>query len=678
MKNPFTKVRITRRLALISVFYSAPITVLLYLMVQGINTNIDFARSEISGNQYQRPLMALLDLIPQHQLAALTETNVSLAPLTAQIDKAFTEVSLVQAQLGEKLGFTPAELAKRKRDEALPEKVEKEWTELKTEMAKGPNPEAVRARYFHLISNVRTMIAQVGDLSNLILDPDLDSYYLMDATLCALPQMSDRVAATMSQAAIALATTNKPSAADRQALAVAVAMLTESDLGRLNGDIVTSLNEDPNFYGTSPTLAAKLRPLVTDYSASANGFIALLQKISTDENSGVTTAAVLAAGQQARAKLATLWTAGAAELDGLLTARIAYYQTQRLMQTIWTAVALGVAIILVWLVSTSLTRPLRTLVGALSADSVHVADSINGLTASSRQLSAGAIEQATALEQTSASLEEMTSMTKRTASSANIAKDVSNQTRTAADAGVTEMQAMSLAMDEMKTSSANIGKIIKTIDEIAFQTNLLALNAAVEAARAGESGAGFAVVADEVRALAQRSAVAARDITNKIEDTISKSQRGVELSNKISERLGNIVQQARQMDELMNGIAVAATEQNQGIEQINSAVGQIDTTTQQFAGTAAETASSTDSLRQQADSVQAAVSALAALIGESAQAASPLAPAVMPATHISNSSDHQRQRSAAPAHPRASRSATPKTADELPMAAATPGKFSDF
>ena len=138
-----------------------------------------------------------------------------------------------------------------------------------------------------------------------------------------------------------------------------------------------------------------------------------------------------------------------------------------------------------------------------------------------------------------------------------------------------EMQAMSSAMNDIKSSSDDIAKIIKTIDEIAFQTNILALNAAVEAARAGEAGAGFAVVADEVRNLAQRCAQAAKETASKIEDSVQKSTNGVEISAKVAISLQEIVSKTRQVDELAGEVATTSVEQSQGIEQVNTAVSHV-------------------------------------------------------------------------------------------------------
>jgi len=179
------------------------------------------------------------------------------------------------------------------------------------------------------------------------------------------------------------------------------------------------------------------------------------------------------------------------------------------------------------------------------------------------------------------------------------------------------MKAMIAAMDAIAASSSEVGKIIKTIDEIAFQTNILALNAAVEAARAGESGMGFAVVAEEVRNLAQRSAQAARETSEKIEGAIAKTTQGVNLSGVVAEGLKEIVDNARKVDTLTEGVASAAREQSQGIDQVNIAVSQIDKVTQNAAASAEESASAAAELDAQAQALKSAVYQLSALIGGS-------------------------------------------------------------
>jgi len=184
------------------------------------------------------------------------------------------------------------------------------------------------------------------------------------------------------------------------------------------------------------------------------------------------------------------------------------------------------------------------------------------------------------------------------------------------------MTALVGAMDAIKTSSADIAKIIKTIDEIAFQTNILALNAAVEAARAGEAGAGFAVVADEVRNLAQRCAQAAKETASKIEDAVQKSAVGADISAKVAKSLEEIVGKARQVDEMAGEVAAASQEQSQGISQVNIAVTQMDKVTQSNAANAEESAAAAEELTAQAESLKDAVSELLRLVdGQGRQAA---------------------------------------------------------
>ena len=272
---------------------------------------------------------------------------------------------------------------------------------------------------------------------------------------------------------------------------------------------------------------------------------------------------------------------------------------------------LGVA---VWL-ARSISVPIQHYVTSLYDSARQLDDAAGQIATASQSLAEGASEQAASLEETSASLEEMTSMTRSNAENAQSAKNLANQTRQAADTGGADMHQMGEAMETIKAASADISKIIKTIDEIAFQTNILALNAAVEAARAGEAGLGFAVVADEVRNLAQRSAHAARETADKIEGAIGKTQVGVDISAKVSRGLGDILSKVRQVDALITEVASASREQSQGVNQVNTAVSQMDKVTQSNAAHAEECASAAEELKAQSSRLGETVRGLSALIG---------------------------------------------------------------
>ncbi|MBK8475349.1 MAG: chemotaxis protein [Opitutaceae bacterium] len=285
-------------------------------------------------------------------------------------------------------------------------------------------------------------------------------------------------------------------------------------------------------------------------------------------------------------------------------------QTQ-LLVLLAAAIAIGSA--LGFVVASGIAKALSAIAAELNAGAAQTASAAAQVSASSQSLAEGSSQQAAALEETSSSLEEMSSMTKRNSDSADQANTLAKQARSAADAGAADMQAMNTAMAEIKTSSDDIAKIIKSIDEIAFQTNILALNAAVEAARAGEAGAGFAVVAEEVRNLAQRSAVAARDSAGKIEASIAKTANGVQITEKVARSLHEIVDKARKVDDLITEIANASKEQSQGITQVNNAVSQMDTFTQSNAANAEESASAAEELNAQASVMNDIVKGLLAL-----------------------------------------------------------------
>ena len=299
---------------------------------------------------------------------------------------------------------------------------------------------------------------------------------------------------------------------------------------------------------------------------------------------------------------------------------------------------------------------------ALDHGSDQVSSAAGQVSATSQSLAEGSSEQAASLEETSASLEEISSMTKQNADNAQTTKGLANKAHVNAEAGAGDMQLMSRAMQEIKTSSDDIAKIIKTIDEIAFQTNILALNAAVEAARAGEAGMGFAVVAEEVRNLAQRSAQAAKETTAKIETAIAKTAQGVQMSEKAAHSLAEIVTNIRKVDELVAEIAAASKEQSDGIGQVNMAVTQMDKVTQSNAASAEEIASAAEELNAQAETMKGSVIELTKLVGGQAGAE--------PVRHLRGSERWQRQPGSNRATPRNGQGGRHPVAASVPAAAA--------
>ena len=293
-------------------------------------------------------------------------------------------------------------------------------------------------------------------------------------------------------------------------------------------------------------------------------------------------------------------------------------QAAKNLVTFFVLVGTVLAVALGLIISRLISRPLLETIENLKLGAMQVKTASDQVAQTGQGISQGASEQASSLEEISSSLEEMTSMTKESAEKLSAVSDVADRANDAVTRGSATMERMGLAISKIKSSSDDTAKIIKTIDEIAFQTNLLALNAAVEAARAGDAGKGFAVVAEEVRSLAQRSAEAAKDTANLIEESQKNSDEGVQVAEEVQGLLTELRGAVENVASLSKECTAASDEQRQGIDQINRAVANIDAVTQNSASSAEESASAAEELSGQAKDLDIMVKQLAFLIaGES-------------------------------------------------------------
>ncbi|WP_411280075.1 methyl-accepting chemotaxis protein [Gemmatimonas sp.] len=242
---------------------------------------------------------------------------------------------------------------------------------------------------------------------------------------------------------------------------------------------------------------------------------------------------------------------------------------------------------------------LRDALGGVVSSTSQIASAADQIATTSQSLAQGSSEQAASLEETSASLEALGGATQRNAADAKSARDMAGRARDAMMIGVGEMQELSRAVQEISTSSAKTAQIVKTIDMISFQTNLLALNAAVEAARAGDAGKGFAVVAEEVRALALRSAEAARQTSELIEQSVTRANRGAEITRQVEARMAEIDKHVAGVHESVGSIVTASEGQRQGVSEVNVAMQQMNQVTQSVAASAEESSSASEELAGQ-------------------------------------------------------------------------------
>ncbi len=250
-----------------------------------------------------------------------------------------------------------------------------------------------------------------------------------------------------------------------------------------------------------------------------------------------------------------------------------------------------------------MNHSLSGIVGEVRSSSDAIATATSQIAAGNLDLSSRTEEQASALEQTSASMQELAGTVKQNFDSGKHANELAESaSKVAIKGGAVEAEVVH-TMEAINTSSRKIADIIGVIDSIAFQTNILALNAAVEAARAGEQGRGFAVVASEVRSLAGRSATAAKEIKDLINASVDNVSQGCTLVEQAGSTMDEIVVSVRRVADIMGEISLASQDQTQGIEQINQAMVQMDQVTQQNAALVEEAAAAAQSLEAQAQAL---------------------------------------------------------------------------
>jgi methyl-accepting chemotaxis protein/methyl-accepting chemotaxis protein-1 (serine sensor receptor) len=282
------------------------------------------------------------------------------------------------------------------------------------------------------------------------------------------------------------------------------------------------------------------------------------------------------------------------------------------------AVVLGLALsmgLLALAVVRGISRTLAESASELLEGADQITSAASQVSTSSQSLAEGSSHLASSIEQTSASTEQINSMSRQNAGNSRSMATLADHSQNAYKRANNHLEEMVLSMGQINEASSKISKIIKVIDEIAFQTNILALNAAVEAARAGEAGMGFAVVADEVRSLAQRSAQAARDTAQLIQDSIFTSQAGKTKVDQVVTAIREMTGDSDQIKSMADDLNLSSEEQSRGLDQIASAVHQMERVTQSTAASAEESAAAAEQLNAQSEALRDVVARLNSMVG---------------------------------------------------------------
>lgn len=363
------KMKISARLSLSVALFVIPLATLLYAYTGEITKQIDFASQEQKGNAYLRPLMQLFNDVNMHAIAAWRlrtgdgSAEAALTDANQKVNEAMKALEAVQATYGEALQFTPEGLAGRKRDALTIPNLQAKLQAVAEIDAVHSKAEDMAAAYQSAIDDIKGMIAHAGDMSNLILDPDLDSYYTMDATLIAVPQGMGRYTQIMGSVVPMLAV-GSFNPEQKIQLATFAAMMGEADVARTVADMGVAFNEDPNFYGESATLKSNVQPKMDTYQ-KANDMIG-----ATLKGEPVKPAEFLAQMEAAQRASMDFWAVATDELDILLGKRIDSFSHDRMLTIIESLAAIAVAFGFFWYVTRSIKNPLKKLQWAM----VEIAD----------------------------------------------------------------------------------------------------------------------------------------------------------------------------------------------------------------------------------------------------------------------------------------------------------------
>ena len=601
----------------VAVAFLIPLLLLLQFVWSSANDQMNFARSERQGVSYVRPILDLVH-VAQVRRRAATANASDLAELQGKVNAAFELVRAKQAELGKTFGVEQSFVA-----------LDKAHATLQSQPF-GASPDHTFDAHSHYIAAALELVLDVADRSQLVLDPDLDTFHMMELSVLRGPVQQENTARLRGLGNLALKTGDlSPSRRDR---------LTEWKVlaGYIDHEVESAYARGIAF---DPKVAGQFDMKGTDAASEAFMQAVRVQLLGSELTGDA--GAFLALGNQAVDMQTALTRKVLDRLDAQLEARIARIQTSLAWQIGFVSLFLALAAFLMLSFYTVMMGGLREVAGHLDAissgnlsteptpwgrdeaaqlmvslrsmqgslrhvvstvleSSEQVQNSSQEIAAATHDLSHRTEQSAANLEETAASTEQIAATVKQTADTVDSAMLIVRDNAASATRGGQVIDQVVHTMSGIRGSSGKIGEIIGVIDSIAFQTNILALNAAVEAARAGEQGRGFAVVATEVRALAGRSSAAAKEIKHLISASIAQVEGGSKVVADAGATMRDIVGNADRIASLMGEIATATREQSAGVGQVGAAVQDLDKSTQQNAALVEQTAAATTTLSDQA------------------------------------------------------------------------------
>ncbi len=625
------RLRLFPKFFIVAVLFSVPAILVTGLLIHELNKSISFSQIERLGVTQLKAAQELLKLTQQHRALrhlalagnapALEEARKKQQEITSKLEQ-FIKLQKEQTQMG--------------LDSSLAD-IKRSWDGIIQKLSTSKNKESY-ADHSVLIAQLYKLNTQIADRSHLTLDPQVDTYYLINMFAKTLPVLADGISDIAGRGASYIDTgLLEP---NEDLLISSDVMLAKRDISRIPAQLEAMYRANPGFKAKMDAQQSVITSNLEFLERAKNEVLNTLNQTSGTE--------FLKAGMASADSWYGYANAAGELLDATLDDRLHQDVLHRNMLIAVISVILLIAAYLLmgFYVSFSgevrelskavqrvtagdlstqisshgkdeiaqllnafegMSAGLATLVADIRSGTETIATASKEIAHGNADLSSRTEQQASSLEETSASMEELTSAVKQNAAGAEHANENAlSATAIARDGGVAVGRVIE-TMGGIQQSSKKISDIIGVIDSIAFQTNILALNAAVEAARAGEQGRGFAVVATEVRNLAQRSASAAKEIKTLITASVEQVSIGSYQVKAAGETMEHIVSSIQAVTDTMQEITTASAEQRSGIEHVNEALGQMDEITQQNAALVEQAAAAAQSMHDQAVKLAQAV-----------------------------------------------------------------------
>jgi methyl-accepting chemotaxis protein len=625
----FRSIGFRAKALVIAATFLVPIAMLAWQFFNAQQAQIDFSDKERLGIVYARAVAPVLDLLQQQrmhsaQAAVKGSEPPALAGVKAELAKALAGLAAVEQRLSASLGTGAAHKKMLAGQSALP--------------PASAGLETVFAAHTAGVDALIALLSSAADGSNLTLDPDIDTYYLMDAAMFRLPAMLE-AAAQIRGLGAAMLEAGEATAAQQRRL-VELQTILRTNYEAMDSGFGKAMAYNAAVHSTARPDDAK--PLIAKFLQQTDATVLRVEGLQGDA------AAHIAAGNSAVAAMAQLAGRTKTQLDTMVAARVERLEAARNLAVVVTAVGLLAAMYLFvcfrkvldgglrevafhidamrdgdltthlrpWgrdeaagLMRTliDMQQSLRRIVVQVRGASESIVGTSERIADGSRELSVRTDQAGANLQQAASAMEEISATVRHAETRVDEATKLAEANAGNAERGGRVIGQLVQTMKTLSQESGRIGEIVHTIDGIAFQTNLLALNAAVEAARAGDQGRGFATVASEVRALAQRSAAAAREIKQLIDNSQEQVQGGVRVAREAGGAIDEIVASSHRVRALLGEVSVGAREQTAGVAQSAQAVQQLDAVTQRNSSLAGETASASGTLQQQAHALAAEV-----------------------------------------------------------------------